>query len=301
MSAPLSSVEQFSNGMTNYVGLVTFGTVIVMVTNGTWRVSLKPATLVRWMAYFDALSFVLLFAANANTDTIPTCPHRKILVGGSDFISSLKDTAKYGYLAYKALAISGHAKKFYYVTYIVMGINAILYWSYLIINYTFTDGCKPRLSYNYPLIIMFFYWNVVEFVSAGLMLHKLYKVKFGLEVVGAALDSELDAIRKKERLRLLLACLGMIPITVIQTACQWIPALRPYNFSRTYFIYCQLWLVVGSQQTTTPAGSERRSEYSHVQSNGTTGTRKESLIGQSQTRSQKDQATSFNGKRFSFN
>ncbi|ORY48143.1 hypothetical protein BCR33DRAFT_714565 [Rhizoclosmatium globosum] len=226
-------------------GLVSFGTVLMMLATDNWRVDLSPASMIRWMAYLDAIAFLVKYVCLALES--PTCVTENIFAIVYEFLWSWKDACKYAYFVHKALTVSGN-KGNKFIVWMTFGTSLILYWMYMCVQYTFEAPCPSRMSINYPVIALYAYWLCVEAGSAAFMIHKLKKVEAQLFTVGVPMDTDLQVFQKTETIHLIIFCLLMIPVTLCRIVSMFVWEAKPYNSIVVIFVYIQMWMTVTSNR-----------------------------------------------------
>eukprot|EP00121_Abeoforma_whisleri_P017201 Awhi_evm3s15767 len=196
-------------------GLVAYATLIVMLNNGDIRISKKihPRFFIRLMVYFDCVAFLFFYISFMASDGLDTCGVSAFLFL-AEFTWAFKDAFKFGYIAWRASAIA-ELRKAKLISYVVALGSLLLYGFYMIMNYSFSGECdNPIISRisdsNWPAIVLYLYWFMVDVVSGGLLLHKLFSAqKATTSIFTNQTRSKYRQLIKKEAIRLGITVIGM--------------------------------------------------------------------------------------------
>ncbi|KAI8607231.1 hypothetical protein BC830DRAFT_1159271 [Chytriomyces sp. MP71] len=244
MGQILGSTIRWFDTINDSMGMVTFGTVIMMFSNDIWQLDFTPRTWVRWMIYFDALAFLIEYIGTCANDLIPSCWQQNSYWLASDLIWSFKDAAKYGYITYKATTLSGYKTRV--PCYSVAIISLILYWVLCIQSYGFTPPkCSSAFKSPIPRIVLYLYWTCVDVCASLMVVRKMAEGTRGAEGAFAAV---IRVVQMREEARLLVASVGMSAVSALSIAGALDETLVTLNIWRMVFVYVQLLLVLGSQK-----------------------------------------------------
>ncbi|KAJ3072209.1 hypothetical protein HDU98_004051 [Podochytrium sp. JEL0797] len=255
MGQVLGSTQTWFNETNNSMGMVTFATVIMMFANNIWQLDTTPKTWVRWMVYFDAVAFLIAYIGTCVSDLTPACWQQNAFGLAADLVWSFKDAFKYGYIAYKAISICGI--KVRWPCHATVVVSLILYWLLCIQAYGFSmPDCPGQFKSQGPRIALYLYWTLVDVVASAMIVWKMTKVVANSK--GANADTTIYyMIKFREELRLLVASVGMLAVTVLSIAHAVNPDFNALNIWRIVFVYVQLLLVMGSQKVVAGASSRQ--------------------------------------------
>ncbi|KAI8828103.1 hypothetical protein BJ741DRAFT_439116 [Chytriomyces cf. hyalinus JEL632] len=257
---PDSSLSKWFAATGDSMGMVTFATVIYMLQTDTWKLDYHPRTSVRLMIYLDALGFLVSYAGTCANDLMPLCSQRNGYALVADLFWSVKDAVKYGYVSYRALTICGYRgiqKR--RIAYAAGAGSLVLYWIFMAQVYSFNaaDQCAPHYQSNVPLVTLYLYWTVVDVVAAAMVMWKLRKMIKETQILKAVEETNMYRILSfREELRLILVSLGMCMVTVQTIVSTTNPNVNSYRIGTIVFVYCQLFLVIGSRKVAVGSLSE---------------------------------------------
>ncbi|KAJ3234575.1 hypothetical protein HDU78_005752 [Chytriomyces hyalinus] len=243
----LRSTEVWFANANDSMGMVTYGTIVMMFSSNIWQLDFTPRTWVRWMIYLDALAFTIIYAGTCANDLLPDCWQRNSYGLAADLIWSFKDAGKYGYIAYKALSIGGYHMR--WPCYAVAGLSLLLYWLLCYQAYGFSmPGCPGQFHSDVPRVVLYGYWTLVDVVATVVVVAKMRSVIVNSSAVGNQDSTVYKIIKMREEIRLLVASVGMLSVTVLSIVGAIDPTVTTLNIWRMVFVYVQLLLVMGSQK-----------------------------------------------------
>ncbi|KAJ3011323.1 UNVERIFIED_CONTAM: hypothetical protein HDU68_001707 [Siphonaria sp. JEL0065] len=204
------------------------------------------------MIYLDAFAFLISYSGNIANDVLPLCSQRNSYAIVADLIWCCKDAVKYGYITFRTMTICGikirNSKR---PCYIVASGSAILYLILMGQVYSFQDpNCEAHFESKIPRISLYVYWTLVDIVAASLIVRKMRRaVTESDELIGDSEDGRaLWIIKFREELRLVFVAIGMFVVTIVVIVQTTHPEMPTYRVGTMVFVYCQLFLVIGSQK-----------------------------------------------------
>ncbi|KAJ3291387.1 hypothetical protein HDU79_002454 [Rhizoclosmatium sp. JEL0117] len=146
----MGSASDWLIATNNSMGMIAFAMVMMMINMDMWRIDSHPRSWVRWMVYFDATAFTVLYAYQLTADLFHTCQQVNAILLLAEFIWSIKDAFKYGFIIHKSLLINNMHMK--WPPYAAAATSLVFYWVYMLQYYGFGEGCIPPLPGNWALI-----------------------------------------------------------------------------------------------------------------------------------------------------
>ncbi|KAI9346490.1 hypothetical protein BDR26DRAFT_916453 [Obelidium mucronatum] len=246
MGQILGSQQKWFSETNAAMGMVSFSTVLVMFSSNIWQLDRTPRTWIRWMAYFDALAYLIVYVGTSLNELMPECWKQNSYWLAADLVWSFKDAFKYGYISYKALSICGFKAR--WPCYATMIGSLLLYWLLCVQAYGFTaPDCHGTFKSQGPRVALYLYWTLVDVVASAMILHKMSSIVSNSKEVNT--DNKVYYVIKfREEIRLLAVSVGMFAVTIVCIHHALNPEAEYLNIWSIVFVYCQVLLVMGSQK-----------------------------------------------------
>ncbi|KAI9346522.1 hypothetical protein BDR26DRAFT_855705 [Obelidium mucronatum] len=246
----VNSIDELDYSM----GMVTFATLLFMLHTDSYDIDWHPRTWVRSMIYLDALAFFLTYLSDLIQDSCTCTFFLAIKIAGEVFWS-FKDGLKYGFIIYRGFAIMGNKRQ--WPIYATLVVSVGLYSYYIFDKYSEYMGseldCIPIPPEPYmSLIYLYSFWSLIEIGISGVIVVKMSLSLARVKRMNFAIETY-SRYKKREENRLLVACVGMLGVTILTIAhyvSQTVNGNKrqplPIQINRLVFVTMQLLLLLGS-------------------------------------------------------